>query len=414
MWSLKPRVIRGVYSCFFIGLVLQAKVAAAAEAGHVTGRLLVAPIETADPAAITGVLSRHGAAVRRHVPQLGMDILDVPEAASDAIIESLRSTGMFRYVERDPYARTGAAGSPDDPSFISQWYLQRIAGPAAWTLNTGSPAVVVAVIDSGVYPQHPDLESKLVPGWNFVGSNRDTSDVYGHGTAVAGTLAAATNNGIGIAGVSWGSLIMPLVVVDPTNFAAYSDIAAAIQYAADRGVRIINISIGGTDASTALQNAVDYAWNKGALIFASAMNAGTSTPYYPAACTHVVAVSATDANDRLASFSNFGNWVALSAPGTNILTTMNGGGYGFWNGTSFSAPIVAGVAALVLAANPRLTNQQVVSVLTSTADDIGVPGVDSSFGWGRVNAARAVQAVEPLPHRPRQPVFGAPPVRLPR
>ena len=396
-----------------LGLVFICLTAVAADIpDHVPGRLLVAPAENADPATVEGVLRLHGAAVRRRLPSLGLHVVDVPEASTELILQSLKKTGLFQYVERDYYAHTGSGETPNDPSYISQWHLQKIGSPTAWTLNTGSPSVVVAVIDSGVYGQHPDLESKLVPGWSFVSSNSNTADVLGHGTAVAGTLAAATNNGIGVAGVSWGSLIMPLVVVDANNFAAYSDIASAIQYAADHGVRIMNISIGGTLSSDALQSAVDYAWSKGSLIFASAMNASTSAPYYPAACNHVVAVSASDNNDRLAAFSNYGTWVTLAAPGTNILTTMNGGGYGYWNGTSFSSPIAAGVAALVLAANPKLSNQQLLSVLTATADDIGAPGFDNSFGWGRVNAARAVQAVEPLPppHQPRRPGF-APPTR---
>lgn len=121
---------------------------------------------------------------------------------------------------------------------------------------------------------------------------------------------------------------MPLVLVDQNDYAAYSNIAAAIEYAADRGVRVINISVGGPSLSYTLQSAVDYAWNKGAVIFAAAMNDSDSAPYYPAACNHVLAVSATDSNDRLASFSNYGNWIAIAAPGTNILTTMDGGGYG--------------------------------------------------------------------------------------
>lgn len=404
---LQPRSSRYLLFIGILGLI--AFCAAAADLPeHVPGRLLLGTSDSVDSATLDRVLKLHRAAVRRHVPQLGMHVVDVPEEASEAILESLQRTGLFQYVERDHYAQTGSGvETPNDPSYLSQWHLQKIAGPSAWTLNTGSPSVVVAVIDSGVYGQHPDLEPKMVPGWNFVSSNGDTSDVLGHGTAVAGTVAAATNNGIGVAGVSWGSLIMPLVVVDANNFAAYSDIAAAIQYAADHGVRIMNISIGGSSPSEALQNAVNYAWNKGALVFASAMNNSVSTPYYPAACTHAVAVSASDSNDHLASFSNFGRWVTLAAPGTDILTTMNGGGYGYWNGTSFSSPIAAGVAALVLAAKPSLTNQQLLSILTGTADDIGDPGFDSYFGWGRVNASRAVQAVEPLPpQRSRRPGFG--------
>jgi len=122
------------------------------------------------------------------------------------------------------------------------------------------------------------------------------------------------------------------------------------------------------------------------------MNSGAAAPYYPAACDHAVAVAATDANDHLASFSNYGNWIALAAPGTNILTTMNGGGYGYLNGTSFSAPIAAGVAALCLAINPTLTNAELVAILEQSADDLGTPGFDNYFGWGRVNAFKAVTA----------------------
>jgi subtilisin family serine protease len=347
--------------------------------------------------------------MRRHLPELGMHAIEVPEAASAAILDSLRRSGLFAYVERDYYART--AGDPNDPSYGAQWHLRKIAAPQAWNLTTGSDTTVVAVVDSGVFSPHADLSAKLVPGWNFVLSSDDTTDVLGHGTAVAGTVAAETNNGIGVAGVNWSTRIMPLVVVDTGDFAAYSDIAAAIQYAADHDVRIINVSIGGTNPSTALQDAVDYAWDKGAVVFASAMNDSSPTPTYPAGCTHVVAVSATDANDRLTSFSNYGSWIGLAAPGTNILTTTMGGGYAYWNGTSFSAPIVAGVAALVLAVKPQLTAAGLVDLLRETADDLGTPGFDGSFGWGRVNAYRAVMAAQPLMRQAGtglRPVPGAP------
>jgi subtilisin family serine protease len=350
----------------------------------VPGRLLAGRRDPADSGLLNRVWRLHRTIERSRVPELGLHVLEVPEDAADAIGQSLRATGLFDFVEPDYYAETGS--TPNDPSYRSQWHLSRIASSDAWTLGTGSPAVVVAVLDSGVYAGHPDLESKLVPGWNFVKSNGDTSDVTGHGTSVAGTVAAATNNGIGVAGVSWGSLVMPLVVVDQNSFAAYSDIAAAIQYAVEHKARVINISIGGTGQSSALQSAVDYAWNHGALVFAAAMNNSVSTPYYPAACAHAIAVSGTDESDRLAAFSNFGSWVTLSAPGTDILTTMNGGGYGFVNGTSFAAPIAAGVAALVLAARPGLTNQEALSILKQSADSPGGGGFDPYFGWGRVNA----------------------------
>jgi thermitase len=387
---------RHLFSVACLTLIGIALLSAAPPSGRIPGRLLLGDRNGVDRNLIENTVRLHRAVERRHVADLGLHVIEVPEELTEATLQSLRQTGLFEYVERDYYAHT--ASDPNDPSYISQWHLRKIGGPQAWSVTTGSASVVVAVLDSGVYGDHPDLAGKLVPGWNFVKGNADTADVLGHGTAVAGTVAAATNNGIGVAGVNWASRVMPLVVVDRDDFAAYSDIAAAIQYAADRGVRVINVSVGGTNSSATLQKAVDYAWKKGALVFASAMNNSVSDPYYPAACTHAIAISATDANDRLAGFSNFGSWISLSAPGTGILTTANGGGYSYLSGTSFASPIAAGVAALILAADPSLTNDAVLALMKGTADRIGAEGFDNYFGWGRVNAFRAVLAAEP----PRQ------------
>jgi subtilisin family serine protease len=390
-----------------IGVLGLAVSLAAQSPAHVPGRLLVGRRDAMDADLLTAIWRQHGAVERRRVTPLGLHVIEAPEASIEAIRQSLVRTALFDYVEPDYYAEV-AATSPNDPSYLAQWHLPKIGSSDAWTRTTGSASVVVAVVDSGVYAAHPDLAPKLIAGWNFVKSNADTADVIGHGTEVAGTVAAATNNGIGVAGVSWGSLVMPLVVVDNTNFAAYSDIAAAIQYAVDRNIRVINVSIGGASPSSVLQSAVDYAWSRNALVFAAAMNNGQATPYYPAACLHAVAVSATTEQDRLVSFSNYGSWITLSAPGTDILTTMNGGGYGYVNGTSFAAPIAAGVAALALAVNPHLSNQEVLSALKQSADAIGAPGFDPQFGWGRVNSGKAVALVSPAP-----PPVAAPPAPAP-
>src|SRR3954447_10570606 len=163
-------------------------------AEHVPGRLLVGFRTSSDRATAGRILLAHGASLRQELPRLGFGSVEIPEAASDAVLASLRQSGAFEFVEPDYYAHT--AGDPNDPSYLAQWHLPKIGSPLAWSLSTGSSSVVVAVIDSGVYGHHPDLASKLVPGWNFVHDNADTSDVLGHGTAVAGTVAAATNNGI--------------------------------------------------------------------------------------------------------------------------------------------------------------------------------------------------------------------------
>ena len=355
----------------------------------VPGRLLLKQRRDVSPTDLSGALQHHHARLQRRIHgPTGVIAVGVPAASAEAVAASLRKSGLFDYVEPDHYAHTGAI--PNDPSFPNQWHLAKIQAPAAWDINRGT--ATIAIVDSGVDATHPDLRGKVIAGWNFVHGNSDTSDLLGHGTAVAGTAAATVNNGTGVAGVSWNSVIMPVVVVNANDVAMYSDMANGIYWAADHGARVINMSVGGSSPSAALQGAVDYAWSKGAVVFASAMNNSTSTPYYPAACNRAVAVSATDVNDALASFSNYGSWITLSAPGNSILTTNRGGGYGYWYGTSFASPIVAGVAALALSASPSLTAEALVSLLKESADDVGVPGFDTSFGSGRVNAYRALRS----------------------
>jgi subtilisin family serine protease len=304
--------------------------------------------------------------------------------------QALEKTGLFSFVERDQTAQTTAV-IPNDPYFSSAWHLAKIQAPNAWDLTTGSSAITIAVVDSGVDPANPDVAPKLVPGWNFLTGDSNTADSTGHGTAVASVAAAATNNGVGVSGVAWANPVMPVVVVNSAGSASYSDIASGITYAADHGARIINVSVAGSSSSSTLQSAINHAWNKGAIIIAAAGNSSTSTPYYPAACNNTVAVSSTTSVDTLSSFSNFGSWIDVAAPGESIPITSQGG-YGSWSGTSFSSPITAGVAALMLSINPGLSNSTAVSLLKSNADDLGSSGFDSSFGSGRINAYRAVMA----------------------
>lgn len=357
---------------------------------YVAGQLIVQRASSADPDDVSKLFKTHGVSVKREIPSLKVHILTVAEPAADAVMKALAKSGKFTFVERDGHAHSSAI--PNDPSYSSQWHLAQMNAAGAWGITTGSSGVTIAMVDSGVDATHPDLASRLIPGWSFLTGTTDTHDVEGHGTATAGTVAAATNNGIGVSGMTWGNPIMPLVVLSESDFASYSDIASAITYAADRGVRIINISIGGTSSSSALQSAVTYAWNKGAMVFSSAMNDGTSTPNYPAACDNAIAVSATGAGDSWSGFSNYGSWIDFSAPGVNILTTTRYGGTGYWSGTSFSSPLAAGVAALVLSVNPALSNAAVISLLQQSAVDLGTPGYDVNYGWGRIDAYAAVLA----------------------
>jgi hypothetical protein len=330
-------------------------------------------------------------AVRKRLPNIGVSVIEVPEDQLDRTQELLVSSGQFRYVEKDYYAYADNF-IPNDPQVPNQWYLNTITAPAAWSTTLGSSGLVIAIIDSGIDPTQEDLIGKIVPGKDYINNSSDTSDDYSHGTPVAAVAAATADNAIGMAGVCPFCRVMPLRVIASDGSASYSNIAAAIMYGADQGARIENISAGGTASSTALQDAVNYAWSKGVTIFASSGNTGSTTRTYPAACTNVIAVAATTSTDALASYSNYGSWITLSAPGDNILSANNGAGYSYWSGTSLASPVAAAVAALALSANPSLTNTKLVSLLESNSDDLGTSGFDNTYGWGRVDASRLVAA----------------------
>jgi hypothetical protein len=379
------------FSFFLVCSVLAGK---DPEQRFVPGELLVQPARAANPDAVMRALRGHGGSPKHTIGGLNIHVLSLPEPAVDAVARSLARTGLFTFVERNWIGH--AAAAPNDPSYPSQWHLPKIAAPAAWDSTVGAVSVTIAILDSGIDPAHTDLASKLLPGWSFLANSANTADVHGHGTSTAGAAAAISDNANGVAGVAWLNPVLPVGIVDSTGSVSYSNMAAGIRYAADQGARVINMSVGGSSPSSALQSAVDYAWSKGAIVVASAMNAGTSTPYYPAACDRAVSVAATDNYDNRASFSNYGPAIDLAAPGVSILTTARGGGYRYASGTSFSAPIVAGVAGLALALRPGLKPAELVNLLTQNADDLGTPGFDPYFGWGRVNASRVAEAVKAL------------------
>lgn len=356
----------------------------------VPDELLVQPKAGVQEEKIREIFRGVGATVVGEIPRIRVKHIKVPAHAIEKVKAALSRNPHVNYAEYNFLAEPLAI--PNDSYYSSQWHHPKIYAPQGWDINKGSTTVPIAIIDTGVDPAHPDISAKLLPGYNFYDNNTDTRDVHGHGTAVAGSAAAISNNGTGVAGVAWNNPIMPLRISSPDGWATYSAMASAIIYAADRGVRIINISFGGTSSSSTLQNAVNYAWNKGAIVFASAGNSSTDTLTYPAACSNAIAVSATTSSDTLATFSNYGNWIDISAPGVSILSTNNGGGYGWWSGTSFSSPIAAGLAGLVVSANPFLSNLQIENIIKQNADDLGASGFDPSFGYGRINAYKSLLA----------------------
>jgi thermitase len=339
------------------------------------------------------ILKAHGGGKRRKLGQSNMHVVDLPAGASEvAMVERLRRNPAFKYVELD--RKVQAALAVTDPYAGSEWHLGKIGAPTAWDTTQGA-GVTIAILDSGVDGSHPDLVPNLVAGYNFASNNTDTADVCGHGTAVAGSAAARGNNGIGVAGVAGQAKIMPIRVASKDasgGCTAYtSTIASGITWAADHGARIANISYGPLAGSATIQSAAQYMKSKGGLVFVSAGNNGVDENITPT--TTLIAVSATDSTDAKASWSSYGSFVSLAAPGAGIWTTSQGGTYGGWNGTSFASPVAAGVAALMMAAAPSLDGAQIEQALFASAAPLGAAGRDPLFGYGRVDAAAGVRAV---------------------
>jgi subtilisin family serine protease len=337
-----------------------------------------------------------GAALLDEIAEIRVHRIRVPGPARAAVAAALSRRHEVAFVEENHLFEADA--TPNDPWYGGQWHLGAIAAPSAWDLESNAWDVVIAILDTGVDPSHPDLAGKLIPGFNFFDGNTDTSDPHGHGTMVAGSAAAIGDNGIGVASVAWGSPIMPLRVASPSGWATASSIGEAIIYAVDNGARVMNVSFGGVAASATITAAAEYATEHGGMVIAAAGNSGGVESIAPN--PFVLSVSATDQTDALATFSSRGNYVDVAAPGVSILTTGRGGTYGPASGTSFSGAIVAGVAALILSVNPDLTASDVEAILAATADDLGSSGYDTSFGHGRVNAYQALLQVSGSPVPP--------------
>ncbi|MCL5104847.1 MAG: S8 family serine peptidase [Armatimonadetes bacterium] len=316
-------------------------------------------------------------------------------------------------------------GIPIIDEWYYQWWLENgnagIDAQQAWDIHTGEGSnIIIAIVDSGVKSDHEDLYAKMVPGANTIlGENpANTDDDVGHGTEVAGVAAAMTNNSIGVAGVCWGAKIMPVKIIkgdplDPFNPPSGTDAdgAAGIIWAVDHGAKIINMSFGDLLANlppgdTVILDAVNYAWNMGCVLVGGSGNEGVNEQFYPACYPNVIAAGATNEYGQRATAmdwggggSNYGPWLDVMAPGTNMMSTCNIDpgydiSYGFYdaglNGTSFATPVVSGLAALLWSKYPTWTNTQVVNQIKLTAKDIGAPGVDEETGHGLVSAYRAL------------------------
>jgi len=325
--------------------------------------------------------------LRREIAAIRTEVIEVPRAAAAQVAQELRASGDFALVEEDGVAR--ASTTVNDPLFPQQWGAKRINVQDAWDITNGA-SIVVAVLDSGVDASHPELAGRLLPGWDFVNDDADPADDTGHGTAIAGIIGANAHNGMGVAGIAPASTLLPVKVLDETNFGFFSDIAAGIVYAVDNGARVINLSLGSSSGSGILQTAIDYATAHDVVVVAAAGNDAHSVPEYPAACVGVIAVAATDAGNDPAWFSNYGSWITLAAPGVSIYTLFFSPEYVSVTGTSASAALVSGGFALLRSANPQLTAAAAVDRMTDSADDLAPNGWDPESGFGLLDLDAAL------------------------
>jgi thermitase len=341
-----------------------------------------------------------------------------PQNMTD-VLAKLRNSAGVEFVEPNYLVLASSvnadASQPNDPLFPSQSNLTRVQVPQVWNAVATATLqpVIVAVLDTGVNVSHPDLVNSIwqnrteatgapgvdddsngyiddLHGWNFVDNNNNPDDDNGHGTHLAGIIAGATNNSIGIAGIASNARILPIKVLDRNGYGSYANVAQGIIYATDMGARIIELGFGGTGSSELMQNAISYALAHNVLIVAAAGNGGNSVPYYPGAYDGVIAVSALDSNNNLASFSSSGKDISLSAPGTGIVSTGLSDTYPTMSGTSMSSAEVSGIAAL-LAGEPQYSSTDALrSALLGSALDLGNPGRDPQYGYGMIQALNAL------------------------
>jgi thermitase len=332
-----------------------------------------------------------------------------PGISMESAGEFLRALPGVRYVE--PNYLAFAFATPNDPSYGQQYGLARIQAHLAWDIWQPQRTVYIAIIDTGIDSNHPDLTNKMrrhsggaIYGYNTLNNTTNALDDNGHGTHCAGIAAAEINNGIGVAGVAaWNPAVanarsyvqlMPVKVLSSSGSGSLDGVARGITWAADNGAHILSLSLGAGSGAQQLQDAVNYAWNRGCLVVVAAGNSGSSSPQYPAYYTNSVAVAATDSTDTLASFSQYGSWVDIAAPGVNILSTYPNNQYQSLSGTSMACPHVAGAAAVLWSHNPNLTNAQLRSALETNVDPYQpYNGRTIAQGAGRLNVYRALQAV---------------------
>jgi subtilisin family serine protease len=372
---------------------------------HTEERLLVKFQPTASATEVKRTLAAAGATEAATIRGLGVRVARVPAGSLSSALRSLRSKRAVLFAEQD--ARVAPSDVVlNDFRWRDSWALPKIHAPKAWGITTGNSQVIVAVLDSGVDFQQPDLQGAFVPGRDIYNNDADPSDDNGHGTGAAGVVAARSDNGVGVTSICGSCSIMPVKIAGSDGYATSSTMASGITWAVDHGARILTISFASPTSSSTVASAIQYARNHNALVFASAGNYSSSAAYYPAASPGAIAVAATSESDSLESYSNYGSWVQLAAPGCNYSTLWtakySSNPYNLYCGTSSAAPAAAGIAALALSRDPSVTADQLEQALYNGATPVGsFVKYGRADAFGTMKALGATEVVAPNAPAPR-------------
>jgi thermitase len=327
------------------------------------------------------------ATVADEISQLGVQRVKLAKGMSvEAAVKYYR--GLRNVVYAEPNVVDKAFFVPNDPMYNQQYSHVKANSPGGWDLTLGNSNVKIAIVDTGVDYNHPELSGKVTKGKDIVNNDDDPMDDQGHGTHCAGIAAAKTNNGVGVAGMGFNCSLIAVKVLNASGVGQADWTAKGIIDAADRGADVISLSIGGGDAQVK-KDAVNYAWSKGCVVVAAAGNENTTEKSYPGAYENAIGVGASDQSDQRASFSNYGaDWVDVAAPGVAILSTLPGNKYEAWDGTSMACPMVAGLVGLMKSYAPTSTNVQLRAALEANCDPIG-----NWIAKGRINAYKSINAL---------------------
>lgn len=346
-------------------------------------RILVKLEPGTTPTALGPIALAAGVELERALPQINVYVLRAPAGDIENALALLRRHPLVEVAQREIVV-AAVETNPNDREWTDQWGVRRAGFHQVWGTTRSAPRTIVAVVDTGVERSHPDLSGVVLRGADFVNSDGDATDDHGHGTAVAGIVAARANNGIGIAGACWSCGILPVKVLGRDGTGISSEVAAGIIWAAEHGARVINLSLGSFATTVALSDALAYAAARDVVLVGAAGNDGKTARFFPAADEHVVAVAATDSFDRLYPWSNRGQWVDVAAPGCNSSLWRKAGYAGFC-GTSAASPLVAALAGLLRSVRPRASASEIVEAIRASA----VSGITIG-GYGRIDAARAL------------------------